>query len=207
MKSILRALTASFAAALVTFVVFFPVVALAQAAAAGTASPDIGELIKQLLGTVEAWKAGGWIAGMVAVVNLLTNVLKFAPLADWLEKLKIGWWLRPVISLVLGIAAAVFANLLGGVNAGTAVLIALLSGLSSTGFHELMTALFNDRVKAERAAGAKLVEIIKTVDATATTATAPLAADLARIASQPSPDLRVAALVEWAKANPPKAQG
>jgi hypothetical protein len=181
--------------------------AVALAAAAEPTNPSIEQLLTELLGSVETWKASGWLAGMVAVVNLLVNALKFKPLADWLEKLKIGWWLRPVISVVLGILAGVFSNLVGGASVGTALMIALLAGISSTGFHELMTALFNNRVQAERAAGAKILDLVKNADGAGAAAVASMQKDLAEISAIANQSARVAALAEWAKANPPKPNG
>lgn len=201
----MRILLHSLGLGLIVFLFFVPVCSFAQVAQAATAvpAPDIGTLLNDLMGTVNTWKAGGWIAGCVALVNLLVNILKFPVVDGWLTKLNIGWWLRPVLSVLLGILAAVFANLLGGVGAGTAVLIALLAGLSSTGFHELMTALFNDRTRAERAAGAKLMDAMKGADSGAAAAIEPMVAKLAIIAQTPGADVRVKELAAWANANQP----
>jgi hypothetical protein len=192
---------------LIVFAVAFllvPALAVAAALVAEPTNPSIEQLLAEVLGSIETWKASGWLAGSVAVVNVIVNCMKFKPLADWLEKLKIGWWLRPVISVVLGIAAGVLSNLFGGASPGTSVLIALLSGISSTGFHELMTALFNNRIQAERAAGAKILDLVKSADGASSAAVASMSKDLAEIAGIASASGRVAALAEWANKNPPK---
>lgn len=201
----MRTLLHSLGLGFIAFIFCVPVLALAQASADPLVppAPDISSLLNDLMGTVSTWKAGGWIAGCVALVNLLVNMLKFPFIDNWLTKLNIGWWLRPVLSVLLGIAAAVFANLLGGVGAGTAILIALLAGLSSTGFHELMTALFNDRTRAERAAGAKLMDALKSADGNAATAIEPMLTKLAVISLTPGADVRVKELAAWANANQP----
>lgn len=194
----LKTIWTSFLLFLAVFVIALPALALA----AEPTNPSIEQLLSELLGSIETWKASGWLAGSVAVVNLLVNALKFKPLADWLEKLKIGWWLRPVISVVLGILAGVFSNLVGGASVGTAILIALLSGISSTGFHELMNAIFNKRIAAERAAGAKLVEIVKGSNGVAEAQVAGMAEELVAITKLTDPAAKVAALAAWANAHP-----
>lgn len=176
--------------ALVAFVVTFPLAALAQAVA--DPGPSFNDLIQQALGTVSTWRAAGWLAGSVALVNTAVNLLKFAPLDKFLSGLKIGWWLRPVLSLVLGIVAGVFSSMVGGQPVGLAILIALLSGLSSTGFHELMTTV-NQRVQAERGVGAIVVNSV--VNATDTES---LKAKLAEIEKLPA-EARLAALAVLGK--------
>lgn len=197
----------AFKAGLFTFAVVFPLAALAQAVTGTPASPpvDMSALLNQLMGTVSSWRAGGWIAGCAALVSFFVNVSKYPPVAEFLEKSKIGWWLRPVIAVVLGVVAAVFSNLVGGVPVGTTVLIALLSGLGSTGFHELMVAIFDSRVKAERAAGAKIVEALQKADGVAAVAVVPAIEQLTMISAIPGADARVKALADWAKTNEPKA--
>lgn len=140
--------------ALATFIVAVPALAFAQGVV--DPAPSFNDLVQQALGTVSAWKTAGWLAGSIALVNTLTNVLKYEPLSKFLAGLKIGWWLRPVVSLVLGIVAGVFSSVAGGAPVGISILIALLSGLSSTGFHEVITAA-NARVRAERGIGALIV--------------------------------------------------
>lgn len=181
------------------FVLLLPALALA----AEPVNPSIEQLLSEALGIVSTWQAGGWIIGCTAIVNLLVNVMKFKPIADWLEKLKIGWWLRPVIAIVLGIIGGIFSSLVGGASPGTAILVALLAGVSSAGFHELMTALFNKKTQAERAAGAKMLEIVKNVNGVGEAAVASMAAEMNVIAKITDPAAKAAALTAWANANPP----
>lgn len=182
--------------ALVAFIVALPMAAFAQAVA--DPAPSFNDLIQQALGTVSTWKAAGWLAGSVALVNVLMNVLKFEPVSKFLTGLKIGWWLRPVLALVLGIVAGVFSNVAGGASVGMAILIALLSGLGSTGFHEVITAA-NERVRAERGVGALVVgSVTKATSDAATTEAQELTKKLEAIAAMPA-EGRLAALAELGK--------
>lgn len=203
-RSMIRSAVSAF---LVGFVIAVPMLALAQIISAppapGAAAPTLEELLQQLLGTVSTWKAGGWIAGAIAVVNLASNLLKFKPLADLMEKAGIGWWMRPATSVVLGILAALFAKMAGGASTGVAVMIALVSGLASTGFHELLVAFLDNRVKAERAAGAKMVELLKAADTDAEVVASRLSTDLYAVLKTPGQAERLKALADWATKNPP----
>lgn len=182
--------------ALVAFIVALPMVAFAQAVA--DPAPSFNDLVQQALGTVSTWKAAGWLAGSLALVNVLMNTLKYEPLAKFLTGLKIGWWLRPVLALVLGIAAGVLSSVVGGAPVGIAILVALLSGLGSTGFHELITAA-NERVRAERGVGALIVgSVTKATSDAATTEAQELTKKLEAIAAMPT-EGRLAALAELGK--------
>lgn len=178
---------------LITFALAVPALALAQAADA-VAAPAFADLIQQALGTVSTWKTAGWLAGSVALVNVLINVLKFEPLANFLTGLKIGWWLRPVLSLVFGVVAGVLSSVVGGAPVGISVLVALLSGLGSTGFHELIT-IANQRVQAERGVGSAVVGALTAANPEAATT---LQAKLAEI-EKLSPEDRLAALAALGK--------
>ncbi|MBU1048365.1 MAG: hypothetical protein KJ648_07055 [Candidatus Omnitrophica bacterium] len=144
---------------LLAFVLFLPALALAQA----TADPAVtfDQLVQQVFGTISTWKTAGWLAGAVALVNVLSNVLKYQPIADFLAKQNIGWWLRPAIAILLGIVGGVFSNIVMGTNIGLSILIALVSGLGSTGFHELMT-IWNTKTQAERGVGSLIVDAVTT---------------------------------------------
>ena len=182
--------------ALVAFVVALPALAFAQAVA--DPAPSFNDLIQAALGTVSTWKAAGWIAGSLALVNVLMNTLKYEPLAKFLTSLKIGWWLRPVLALVLGIAAGVLSSVVGGAPVGISILVALLSGLGSTGFHELITAA-NERVRAERGVGALIVgSVTKATTDASTTEAQELTKKLEAISAMPA-EGRLAALAELGK--------
>lgn len=190
----MKLLSKTFFLALVAFLVALPMLAFAQAAGEPPAV-SFNDLVTQALGTVSAWKAAGWLAGSLALVNVLMNVLKYEPLAKFLASLKFGWWLRPVLALVLGVVAGVLSNVAGGAPIGISILVALLSGLGSTGFHEVITAA-NERVRAERGVGALIVgTVTKNPD---TEAAVELTKRLEAIAAMPA-EGRLAALAELGK--------
>jgi len=189
MKRIVQTLFLS----LTVFLVAIPVIAFAQPVA--DPGPSFNDLIQQALGTISTWKAAGWLAGAVALVNVLVNLLKFGPVDKFLSGLKIGWWLRPALAIFLGIVAGVFSSIFGGAPVGMAILIALLSGLSSTGFHELMTTL-NSRVQAERGVGAVVISTF--TNGTTPEAVASLKGKLEEI-EKLSPEARLAALAALGK--------
>lgn len=185
---------------IIAFVIIFPIVAFAQTTV-DLSNVTIEDLLQQLLGSISTWKASGWIAGSVAVVNLLVNLTKYEPIDKWLSGLKIGWWLRPALSLFFGILLAFLAKYAGGASVGAAILVALVSGIGSTGFHELIS-IFNERVRIERATGAKIYEMLVTAKESAQpelSAPNQLKIKLNDIASLPTSSARLSALVEFAK--------
>lgn len=187
---------------LLAVVLFLPAVALAQVVADPTVTFD--QLVQQVFGTVSTWKSAGWLAGCIALVNVLMNLFKWPVVADFLAKQKIGWWLRPAIAVFLGIAGGVFANLVGGTGIGLSILIALVSGLGSTGFHELMT-MWNTKTQAERGVGSLIIDAVTTTMQPATSTTeavkdplVELQNKLGTIAALPT-EARLAALSELGK--------
>jgi hypothetical protein len=184
-------------AALFALVLTVPLAALA--AAVGTAVDTVTgtDLITQALAVFSTWKGQGWLAGLLAATNLLTNFTKWQPIDDFLGT---KWWLRPTISIVLGAALAVISGLTAGVAFPAALIAGVIAGLSSTGFHELYTSIFDAKTRTERAAGSALLSAVTAAD-TARLNTLKTTLDTAVAVGDPK--LRIQALATWANANPP----
>jgi hypothetical protein len=166
------------------------------------ASPPVtfGDLATQAIQAISTWKALGTFAGLTAIVNLLTNCTKYPQIDQYLKG---QFWLRPLISIVLGALSALIAALSVGANPFTAVISGILAGLSGTGLHELVTS-WNERIQAERAAGAKIVTAMKASDsANALTQITDLSKALTGITSIPDSDDRITEIARWANSHPP----
>ena len=102
--------------------------------------PDAGELLQGVGKVADDWKALGWLAGMIALVNLLLNFLRLRILDDYLTYKK--WkWLKPLGACLLGAALGGLSVFQTGASVPNSILAGVLAGMGSVGFHELMDKL------------------------------------------------------------------
>lgn len=102
--------------------------------------PSIPELLDGAEKTWSDWEKLGWLAGMLALCNLLVNLTKFGPLNSWLESTG-RKWILPYVSGALG-------GVLGGLSAfalhasaAKSIFAGILSGLAAVGGHEAVSNL------------------------------------------------------------------
>jgi len=102
--------------------------------------PDVNELATLLLKVISDWRGIGWVAGVIALINLLMNVLRFKPLKTWFEARGIVW-LKPLIAVVLGGLMGGFSTFATGAGVVGSIIAGVVAALGSVGFHELVTKL------------------------------------------------------------------
>ena len=110
------------------------------AAPAAAPAPSPGELVSGVGTVVDDWKNLGWLAGVMALINLLLNVLRLKPLNDWLAE-KDWKWVKPLVAVLLGSALGGFSTFQTGASVLNSILAGFMAGLGSVGFHELMDKL------------------------------------------------------------------
>lgn len=101
------------------------------------------DLLNQLASVITTWSQLGTIAGLIVAVNLLTNVIKFQKLQDWLcAKLKIGVdtmkKIIPWVAVFLGAAGGFLTALQQGKPVPQAIVMGIIIGLGSIGTHEVV---------------------------------------------------------------------
>lgn len=104
-----------------------------------TRNMTIDELITSIVRVVSDWRTTGWLAGLIALINLLINLLRLPVLARWLERQNLKW-IKPAVAAVLGGLLTAFLAYQDGRGVGGAAVGGLLVGLSATGVHELFSA-------------------------------------------------------------------
>ena len=122
-------------------------VALAQTTVEGTAPPSpepledmtIDELIESIVLVITDWRTTGWLAGLIALINLLIHLLRLPALDRWLRQNGLTW-IKPAAAAVLGGILTALVAYLDGAAIGGAAVAGVLVGLSATGLHELFTA-------------------------------------------------------------------
>lgn len=190
--------------ALALSIAMLPAHALAQAVGAEVdpnALPlDIVDLVNRTLAVFDSWKAGGAVAGLVSLTYLVVHLSKLKALAAFFNRKP---WIRPLFSMVTGLALAVLGAVATGTAWHAAIIAGLIAGLTSSGFHELLNA-FSASKQAERAIGAKMAELTKG-DGEIETKISALKAELDVIVAMPTEKERLDALAAWAKAHPPRA--
>ena len=110
------------------------------AAPAAAPAPSPGELVSGVGTVVDDWKNLGWLAGVIALINLLLNVLRLKPLNDYLAD-KDWKWVKPLVAVVLGSVLGGFSTCQSGASVLNSILAGFMAGLGSVGFHELMDKL------------------------------------------------------------------
>jgi len=109
-------------------------------AKAETEPVDAVELVTSVGKVIDDWKNVGWLAGVIALINLLLNLLRFKPIDMALERL--DWkWLKPLIATVLGATLGGVSVFSTGAGILNSVVAGMLAGLGSVGFHELVDNL------------------------------------------------------------------
>lgn len=93
------------------------------------------DFVNQLSGAISAFDAG-WIIGLIAVVNLLTNLTKVPKLKDWIPSAARKW-----VALDLGLASGLLAALAEGKPLLAAVLQGVIVGVGAIGTHEVTTPI------------------------------------------------------------------
>ncbi len=109
----------------------------AAADAAPEDSPDVGEVISDAGKVIDDWQNVGWLAGLIALINLMMNMLRFKPINNWLTTLDYKW-IKPLTATLLGAALGGLSTYATGASAINSIVAGAMAGLSSVGFHELM---------------------------------------------------------------------
>jgi hypothetical protein len=112
------------------------------------APPSVGELVGQVGRVISDWRTLGAVAGLIALINLLINLLRLPLVHAYLSERK-KRWIKPYLSaglgaLLTGLAAyQVDADLLPAIIAG------LIFGLGAVGMHESIAPAYNPRKRVE----------------------------------------------------------
>lgn len=114
-----------------------------ETAPAEAPAPDVGELLKQTGQVVSDWRTVGWLAGMIALINLLINLTRLPFLDALLARYK-KKWLKPLIAAGLGAFLVGMTSYATDANALNSIVIGLLTGFAAVGVHEAA-----DKRKAE----------------------------------------------------------
>ena len=127
-----------------------PVAETEPSAPSSTTEPQLSvdELVAQVGQVVSDWRTLGAVAGLIALINLLINLLRLPRLHAFLSTRRLRW-LKPYLSAALG-------ALLTGLSAyqtDSALLPAILSGLifglGAVGVHESIAPAYNPRKREQ----------------------------------------------------------
>ena len=82
------------------------------------------------------WKTGGWMAGLLALVSLLMNLLRFGPINDFFRSKQI-MWLKPILAAVFGAVGGGLTAGIAGAGVGPALISGVMAGLGAIGLYEV----------------------------------------------------------------------
>lgn len=81
------------------------------------------------------WKGIGWMAGLLALVVLLMNLLRFGPINEFFKIKKI-MWLKPLLAAAFGGIAAGLTTAMTGAGVGPSIAAGIMAGLGAVGLYE-----------------------------------------------------------------------
>jgi hypothetical protein len=96
----------------------------------------MGDAVK----VIDDWRSVGWLAGLIALINLLINVLRYPVINSWLSSLEVKW-VKPLCAVLLGGALGGCSTLATGASVPNSIVAGVLAGLGSVGFHEFIDQL------------------------------------------------------------------
>jgi hypothetical protein len=105
---------------------------------------SVADLAEQAQKIAEDWKKLGWMGGVIAIIGMLILMLRFKPIDVFLEDKKLKW-IKPYISIGLGVLGGFFAALIGGAIWHQALIAGLIAGAAVPGFHQVLTGANKDR--------------------------------------------------------------
>jgi len=106
------------------------------------------ELITQALSVITTWQQAGAVAGLIILVNLLTNLFKIEAVAKRVPAAVLPW-----VAVALGGVGGFLLALSAGKPLAQAVVAGVLAGLGAIGGHELF--------KSGKAAAPKVMGVLK----------------------------------------------
>lgn len=115
-----------------------PAATVTEAAPAATAeapAPEVGELLKQTGQVVSDWRTVGWLAGMIALINLLINLMRLPFLDALLARYK-KKWLKPLVAAGLGALLVGLSSYATDANVLNSIVVGLMAGFAAVGVHE-----------------------------------------------------------------------
>lgn len=165
------------------------------------------DIIQQLSQVVTDWKTLGALAGLLALIKVVTDLTKLAATPEapkWLVKafswLKPAW--RPWFATGLGFLAVALAAKLEGrtwVEALMAGLLGGVLGLGASGAHEAIGAL-KPTERAKKEASAAVAHALDGPEAEVKAKVEAMKADLDKVAALPDKRARLKALADAANA-------
>ncbi len=119
-----------------------PETAAAELETLGESETTPFDIFNDLTIIVSDWRKLGWIAGLIALINMLINLLRFRPINEFLEEKDLKW-IKPLAACVLGGALGGLTTYQTGVPWLNSVAAGVLTALGSVGFHELISTLLH----------------------------------------------------------------
>jgi len=111
------------------------------------AEPTPKELINDIGRVINDWSKLGYLAGLIALLQLLMKLLKFGPINNWFQN-KRRKWIKPYIAAGLGAAAMVAVSYQTSGHLLNSLVAGALAGMGAVGWNELL-----NKWKAEKRLG------------------------------------------------------
>ncbi len=94
---------------------------------------------------LQAWQIST-MAGVAAIVHLLTHLLRFKPVKAWVVERRVRW-LVPYVAVGLGVVGGTLTGMVQGQALGPAIVTGIMAGLSAIGLNEAGKSFFVTRKK------------------------------------------------------------
>lgn len=108
----------------------------AEEAAIGEIPTEATDVVADAVKVYGDWKTSGWMAGLLALISLFMNLLRFGPVDDFFRSKQLIW-LKPVLAAALGAATAGLGAGMSGAGVGPSLMAGVMAGLGSVGLYEV----------------------------------------------------------------------
>lgn len=90
---------------------------------------------------VNDWRTLGWLAGVIALLQLLMKILKLGPIDEWFKVHK-KKWIKPYIAAGLGALLGGFSSYATGAGVVGSIVAGVMIGVTSVGWNEVINKIW-----------------------------------------------------------------
>jgi len=102
------------------------------------------EVLTDVEKVINSWKTIGWLAGLIALIQLLMKLLRFGPIDNWFEANK-KRWMKPYIASTLGAILGGLSTYATNANVLNSIITGLIIGTTSVGWNELINKFQSEK--------------------------------------------------------------
>lgn len=100
-----------------------------------------GDILTGVQKVINDWRTLGWLAGVIALLQLLMKILKLGPIDEWFTVHK-KKWIKPYIAAGIGALLGGFSTYATGAGVFNSIVAGVMIGATSVGWNELINKIW-----------------------------------------------------------------